>query len=328
MKYGIIDIGSNTIRVVVYEITDDGFQCIFNKKQFVQLIDYVNNGTMRDEGKRNMLFAVRQLADVAALFRPKRIDCFATAPFRAVNNPDELTGMIKTFTGLNVQVLSGEEEARLQMAGSRFIHGLDDGLFADLGGGSLEAGLMTGGSIVHAQSIDIGCVSLSGRFVNGLFPNSQELKKLKAYIDKRLSELSWLGEAQEQTLVCTGGTARAFAEIHKSLSGSSVPVDSYEIDPKELKTACQTLINMDIEGVRLIARHASGRIFTLVPGAVALWRLAKAAKVSRVRFSTYGVREGYIIENILNRRTRMAVRMQANKTRPETDGGYGKEDVV
>ena len=328
MKYGIIDIGSNTIRVVVYEITDDGFECIFNKKQFVQLIDYVNNGTMRDEGKRNMLFAVRQLADVAAHFRPQRIDCFATAPFRAVNNPSELTDMITTFTGLHVKVLSGDEEARLQMAGARYIHGLDDALFVDLGGGSLEAGLMTKGDVAHAQSIDIGCVNLSGRFVSGLFPSKLELKKLKAYIDNRLSELSWLSEAQGQTLVCTGGTARALAEIHKSLSGSNVPVDSYEIDAKELKTTCQTLIDMDIEGVRLIARHASGRIFTFVPGAVALWRLAKAAKVSRVKFSTYGVREGYLIDHYLNKRARSAEPIQPYITRPETDGGYGKEDVV
>jgi exopolyphosphatase/guanosine-5'-triphosphate,3'-diphosphate pyrophosphatase len=327
MKYGIIDIGSNTIRVVVYKITDDGFECIFNKKQFVQLIDYVNNGRMRDEGKRNMLFAVKQLAEAAAHFRPERIDCFATAPFRAVQAHGELSDMIKTFTGLNAVVLSGEEEARLQMTGARFIHGTDDGLFVDLGGGSLEAGLMTGGRIAHAQSIDIGCVNLSSRFVSGFFPSKQELKKLKSYIDKKLSEMNWLSEAQGQSLICTGGTARALGEIHKTLYGSSVPVDSYGIDAKELKQTYETLMDMDIEGVRLIAKHASGRIFTFVPGVVALWRLAKAAKVNQVQFSTYGVREGYLINNILMTRPHAGVVKQA-RNRSETDGGYGKEDVV
>ncbi len=325
MRYGIIDIGSNTIRVVVYDITRDGFECIFNKKEFVQLIDYVHNGAMRDEGKRNMLYAVRQLADVAAHFRPERIDCIATAPFRAVNNPAELTGMITAFTGFNVRVLSGEEEARFQMAGARFIHSLDGALFVDLGGGSLEAALMADGGIAHAQSVDIGCVNLSTRFVSRIFPSKQELKRLKAYIDKKLTEIDWLSEAQGQTMVCTGGTARALAEIHKSLCGSSVPADAYEIDAKELKLTCQTLMDMDVEGIRLIARHASGRIFTFMPGAVALWRLAKAAGVSRVKFSTYGVREGYLIDNILNHKDAAAV---SPVRRPETDGGYGKQNVV
>lgn len=328
MKYGIIDIGSNTIRVVVYEITKDGFECIFNKKQFVQLIGYIANGRMRDEGKRSMLFALKQMAEVAAHFRPDRIDCFATAPFRSVGNADELCDMIKTFTGLNVQVLSGEEEARLQLIGASYIHGADDGLFVDLGGGSMEAGLLMDGGIAYAQSIDIGCVNLSSRFVSGLFPSQSELNKLKCYIDKKLSELSWLSEAKGCSMMCTGGTARALCEIHKTLSGSAVPADAYEIDAKEIKLTCKTLMDMDIEGVRLIARHASGRIFTLVPGVVALWRLAKAAKINRVKFSTYGVREGYLINKGLMTRTNEASIKQTQEKRLGTDGGYGKEDVV
>lgn len=327
MKYGIIDIGSNTIRVVVYAISNNGFECIFNKKEFVQLIDYVKNGTMRDEGKRNMLYAVRKLADAAAYFRPERIDCFATAPFRAVDHPEELTGMITAFTGLGVQILSGEEEARYQMMGARYIHECDDALYVDLGGGSMEAGLMKAGSMAYAQSIDIGCVNLSSRFISHIFPSKQELKMLKAYIDKKLAEISWLREAQGHTLVCTGGTARALAEIHKSLSGSSVPADAYEIGAKELKQICETLLDMDIEGVRLIARHASGRIFTFMPGAVVLWRLAKAAKTSRVRFSTYGVREGYLIANVLNKNAVSVSSAQA-ANRTGTDGNYGQQNVV
>lgn len=299
MNYGIIDIGSNTIRVVVYKITKDRFECLFNKKKFVQLISYIENGRMRDEGIRSMIFAVKQLAEVAQHFSPKIIECFATAPFRAVNNSDELIDVIKNFTGLNTRVLSGDEEAQFELIGAQYLNGVDTGLFVDLGGGSMEAGLLKNGEIRQAQSIDIGCVNLTNRFVSGLFPVKQELKALKSHIDERLSEIKWLDESSGFNMICTGGTARALGEIHKSLTGSSMPLDSYTMDVEELKSVYKTIMEMEIEGLRLITKQAPGRIFTFVPGTVALWRLAKMAQVKQVGFSTFGVREGYLIKNIM-----------------------------
>ncbi len=299
MNYGIIDIGSNTIRIVVYKITKNRFECLFNKKQFVQLIGYVKNGRMRDEGKRSMILAVKQLAEIAQHFNPKRIDCFATAPFRAVDNADELIGMIKNFTGLKTRVLSGEEEAQLELIGAQYLNGTKTGLFVDLGGGSLEAGLLENGEIKHAQSINIGCVNLTDGFVSGLFPTKQELKRLKTHIDEKLGELSWLHEAAGFRMICTGGTARALGELHQSLTGSTIPLDAYSMDAKEIKSVYKTIIEMETEGLRLISKQASGRIFTFVPGTVALWRIAKTVQAKQVSFSTYGVREGFLIKYIL-----------------------------
>ena len=299
MNYGIVDIGSNTIRIVVYSVKERQFECLFNEKQFVQLITYVKNGSMRDEGIRSMIAALRQLLQLASHFHPVKIYCFATAPFRAVADTGQLAGIIRNFTGLEVETLTGEEEARLGLVGAKYQTGATDGLFVDLGGGSMEAGLLKEGQVLHTQSIPLGCVNISNRFVSGLLPKDKELKKIKHYIDESVSAFSWLDEAQGLDMYCMGGTARALGQMHKALRGSTVPLETYIMDAKELKYVYQDVIEMNTDGVRLMSRVCPGRICTFVPGAVMLWRLAKAADARKVRLSTYGVREGYLILHIL-----------------------------
>jgi len=300
MNYGIIDIGSNTIRVVVYGVREKNFECLYNEKQFVQLITYVKNGSMRDEGVRSMIAALRKLQQLAFHFHPVKICCFATAPFRAVKDSGRLTEIIRNFTGLDVETLTGEEEARLGLIGAQYQAGATDGLFVDLGGGSMEASLLRQGSILHTQSISLGCVNISNRFVSGLLPGDKELKKIKRCADEGLSAFSWLHEARGLDMYCMGGTARALGQIHKTLSGNPAPTEAYAMDAREIKSVYQSVIRMDTAGVRLMSQVCPGRIYTFVPGAIMMWRLAKKAEVNQVRISTYGVREGFLIHRILN----------------------------
>lgn len=300
MNYGIVDIGSNTIRIVVYGVKERRFECLFNEKQFVQLITYVKNGSMRDEGVRSMIAALRQLLRLASHFHPVKIYCFATAPFRAVADVGQLAGIIRNFTGLEVETLTGEEEARLGLVGAKYQTGATDGLFVDLGGGSMEASMLKDGHVLHTQSIPLGCVNISNRFVSGLLPKDKELKKIKHCMDKGLSAFSWLSEARGLDMYCMGGTARALGQMHKALRGSTTPSEAYMMDARELKHVYQDILEMNTSGVRLMSQICPGRIFTFVPGAVMLWRLAKTADAQKVRLSTYGVREGYLIQRILN----------------------------
>jgi len=100
MNYGIIDIGSNTVRIVVYRVKGDNFECLFNEKLFIQLIDYVNNGVMREAGMKSLINALQQLKNMAMRFDLADLKCFATAPFRAVNDPALLIDVVKKLPGL------------------------------------------------------------------------------------------------------------------------------------------------------------------------------------------------------------------------------------
>ena len=299
MNYGIIDIGSNTVRIVVYEVSGNRFERMFNKKIFVQLIGYVKDGIMTDQGIRKLILCIQELQHAASYFHPVRIVGFATAPFRALKSAGNLVDMTRTVTGLNVEVLTGETEAKLGLIGARHSTGIQDGLFVDLGGGSMEASLLLDGKIRYAQSIDLGCVTLCDRFVSNILPSRAEQKQIKDYVDIKARGFEWLGQARGLSMHCIGGTARALGRIHRTLWDSVIPLNVYRMDIKDIKTVCQTIIGMKTAGIRLMSNQCAGRIFTFVPGAIALWRLGKGAGAADVRFCTYGVREGYLISRIM-----------------------------
>lgn len=300
MNYGIIDIGSNTIRVVVYRVNQNKFECLFNDRLFVQLIGYVKNGTMQEEGIKNLICSLRQLQNLALRFDLKALRCFATAPFRAVRDPAHLKSVVKEFTGLDIDVLDGTEEALLGISGTRRINNITNGLFVDLGGGSVEISLLKEGGVEHTQSIDIGCVNLCNKFVSGVLPGKKELERLKKHIHQRLLEIPWLNEAGGLDMYCIGGTSRALGHIHKAIFGRDVPLNDYLIDTIEIKNVYKFVLESGVEGIRLLSRHCPGRIFTFVPGALVLWKLAKRSGACKVRFNTFGVREGYLIERMLS----------------------------
>jgi exopolyphosphatase/guanosine-5'-triphosphate,3'-diphosphate pyrophosphatase len=299
MNYGIVDIGSNTIRIVVYDVRERRFECLYNEKQFVQLITYVKNGRMQDEGMRSMISALRQLTRLVFHYHCKEIRCFATAPFRAVEDTAHLKDIIHNFTGLEVETLSGEEEARLGLIGASYQTGANSGLFVDLGGGSMEISLMKDHRILHASSIPLGCVNISSRFVSGLMPTEKELKKIKHCAGEAIAAFPWLEEAQGMDMYCIGGTARALGQIRKTLLGSGTQNEVYTMEARDIKHVYQNLIELKLEGVRLMSRVCPARIFTFIPGAVMLRRVAKAAGIEKVHLNTYGVREGYLIRRII-----------------------------
>lgn len=316
MNYGIIDIGSNTVRIVVYRVDKGKFEYLFNEKRFVQLINHIENGAMKDAGISALICSLQHMQNMALRFNLKALKCFATAPFRAVKDIGHLVGIVKKFTGIDVDVLSGEEEARLGVIGARHQKDINDGLFADLGGGSMEISMLRAGEIIYAQSIDLGCVSLSGKFVSGILPDRKEIKELKAYADDQLSKLKWLKCAEGFDLYCLGGTARALCRIHQSMEGRYPEINGYSIPAKEIKNVCKYIVEMNTEGIRLLTKICPGRIFTFVPGALVLWRLAKISDVRNAYFSTYGIREGYLMERVM---PEMDCEPNDNKTEEKRD---------
>ena len=299
MNYGIIDIGSNTIRLVIYKSVDGKFECLANEKYFVQLISYIKKGVMSDDGIKSMIRALTNLKEMAVHYDLKMLHCFATAPFRAVDQADYLIEIVKEFTGMEVKVLSGLDEAVLGVAGARYICGTDHGLFVDLGGGSMEISLLKEGEIAHATSIELGSVSVSNHFVEGILPKKKEIKKIKEYVDKSLRELPWLHEASGMNMYCIGGTSRALGLLHKVFYGSEAALESYSFSAKDIKGMVKSIVIMKTEGIRLMTKYCPGRIFTLVPGIIILARLAKYARTDKIYFSPFGVREGFLINNIL-----------------------------
>jgi exopolyphosphatase/guanosine-5'-triphosphate,3'-diphosphate pyrophosphatase len=299
MKYGVIDIGSNTIRLVVYKVTGGRMEYLLNEKYFVQLIAYIKNGELSKTAVQSLLTVLSSLKGLAAHHDLKELCCFATAPFRALSDPQAIVDLIRERIGLHVVQLTGEEEARYGVIGARYDHDILQGLFVDLGGGSMETTIVRDGAIQKSESIDIGSVSLSHKFVSDIFPTEKELAKIKNHIDKRLEEISWIREAADMDMYLMGGTARSMGQVHAEIHASDVDLEHYSFLCNEIKTLYKKVWEMETEGIRLLSKICPGRIFTFVPGVLLLSKTAQMAKTVRVHFSLHGVREGYLLERVL-----------------------------
>lgn len=136
MKFAIVDLGSNTIRLSVYNtLPEGGFDLLFSEKEMAGLVSYVHGGVLSPEGIQRACGAIR---DFQALLRQFDLDAphvFATASLRNIRNTEEAVEQIRAATGVGVDVISGELEARLGYYGARTATDLQDGAMFDIGGG-------------------------------------------------------------------------------------------------------------------------------------------------------------------------------------------------
>ena len=189
MICGIVDLGSNTIRLSIYHWEGQDFRLLLNKKTMAGLAGYVQGGVLSDSG---ILVACRTRSSYRALldnFQVSKMHVFATASLRNISNTGEAVETIRDVTGIPVEVLSGDEEAALSFKGAVLPGGVSTGLLADIGGGSFELVSYEDMSITSACSLPVGSLSLYTRFVNGLFPTPEERKAMRSMTAEELREL-------------------------------------------------------------------------------------------------------------------------------------------
>ena len=160
MICGIVDLGSNTIRLPIYHWEGQDFRLLLNKKTIAGLAGYVQGGVLSDSG---ILVACRTLSSYRALldnFQVSKMHVFATASLRNISNTGEAVETIRDVTGIPVEVLSGDAEAALSFKGAVLPGGVSTGLLADIGGGSFELVSYEDMSITSACSLPVGSLSL------------------------------------------------------------------------------------------------------------------------------------------------------------------------
>ena len=190
MLCGIVDLGSNTIRLSIYHCDQGQFRLLLHKKTMAGLAGYVREGILSDSG---ILVACRTLAAYRALldnFNVTHMHVFATASLRNIFNTAEAVETIRDVTGIQVEVLSGEEEAALSFRGAVLPGGVSTGVLADIGGGSFELVGYEDMAITLACSLPVGSLSLYTRFTEGLFPTADECRAMMFETAHRQQQLA------------------------------------------------------------------------------------------------------------------------------------------
>ena len=297
MIQAVIDVGSNSIRMSVYQCENGSISPMIDKKETVGLAGYIENGVLTEEGMYRAADTIGAFIGVLSKFQIQNVSVFATASLRNAINQEEAVRFIEERTGHRVEVISGDEEARLDFIGATQFLSVQDGVLVDIGGGSTEVVLFAGGRISNLTSIPMGSLNMYTRFASGITLQNDERKLMRQEILDNLDTLYWAPMEPVQTLVGVGGTARAFKKICHELY--KVPRDVQRLDAGYLGMLVKIFKKGDVNLCRKIYKIAPERMLTIQPGLTILNELAKRFGASEVVVSRYGVREGYLIEHVL-----------------------------
>lgn len=290
-NYAVVDLGSNTIRLSVYQVQPDGsFHLLFSEKEMAGLANYISGRVMRPEGFQRASQALLNFRKLLAQFGMEEVHVFATASLRNIRNTEEAVAAIFAQTGLLVDVISGQEEAQLGYYGALQGGTLRDGVLFDIGGGSTELVSFAGGAILEARSLEIGSLNLFRRNVEKIWPKKAEIQGILAQIQKSLDQVPLRAE----TVCGVGGTARAMLKLRNA----RFRTEGRTISIEELETVTALLRDRSREARDLILEVCPDRLHTIIPGALLMTTLAEKLEARVVTVSPYGVREGYLCRKL------------------------------
>ena len=298
MLYGIIDIGSNTIRMNIYKIDGHQFHLLLSKKEAVGLVQYVKKSVMSQEGIDRLAECLNQFRDMIELLHLDGYSAFATASLRNIDNSEDVINAIFKRCRVRIDLLSGAQEGRISFHGA--IYGLahQNGIYVDTGGGSSEVVLYDRRQIGYVASLPIGSLNLYNKYVKNIIPTKSEIKTIQERIEKELAAIDRKKSIlKAEDLSITGGSMRAIRSVLVSLRW--IEKDVYEFDVSMLKQLVKYLQEDEGKTVHLFLKVKPDRVHTMFPGLLIIDTIAQYTKAKRIQVSTNGVREGYLMEKIL-----------------------------
>lgn len=298
LRCAVIDIGSNTIKMTTYDYGGGKLHERKRKTVNAGLIAYVQGGVLTDEGIRILTSAVSELNAFAKADRCTKIYPFATAGLRAASNSAEAIEAVKARTGLVIDLISGDREARLSF--EALLPSLDkqvqSGIAIDMGGGSTE---MVGFADRRAKrnvSLRLGALVLYTKFVSNILPTPREALKIRGYVASKLIRQPWLSE-YGSTIYINGGTGRTLARLHAELHNkdSSLP---YRVSYADMAHMLDLITSMDRSFKQLLIKEVPTRIHTFPAGLCALLTIMEIAGATELVVTTASIREGYLLSRL------------------------------
>ncbi len=286
----VIDIGSNSVRLVVYESMTRSLVTLFNEKTLCGLGREVQTtGLLAPDAVAKALTSLRRFRALCRVMKVGRVYAIATAACRDATNGPDFIAKAERICGVKIEILSGPREAKLSALG--VISGIHkpDGIVGDLGGGSLELIDVQGNRIRSGVTLPLGSLALQDL-------SHKSLKRAERIVRNDLSDVAQLKAGRGRTFYAVGGTWRALARIHivqsgyplRVMHGYSIPAPDALDFARRLRRLAAANMLADIEVV------ADARRPLLTYAALVLEYIIRVAKPKTIVFSTFGVREGLL----------------------------------
>lgn len=303
MNYSLIDIGSNSIRLTVYEINGFNFKPLFHSKIMAGLAGYVEKGKLSDAGIEVAQSALLEFKNTLLSLSVQNVSVFATASLRNIENTEKVMKLLNETSGFHIELIDESEEALLGYNGAKLeFPDISEGIFTDIGGASTEIISFSNNAPISIASYRIGSLNLYKNNVKKIFPGKKSLANISHAIMSELPKKSDITCTPNAPLICVGGTARATMKLARKIY--QLPKDCNTLTSKQVNHIFNLLTSNSNKSIRMILRTAPDRIHTIIPGLFILKNILLLYNSKKIIVSNYGIREGFLCKKII----------QSNKT--------------
>ena len=292
-RVGVIDIGSNSVRMVVFDGAARSPAYFYNEKILCGLgAGFVETGRLNASGRARALSALKRFAALAAGMNVSALVTVATAAMREAEDGAEFRAEAEAATGLTIHVVDGREEARLSAQGVLLGWPGAQGMVCDIGGSSMElAELMGDGLVGRRETSDLGPLKLQG--IKG------GKKAIRAHIAATIATLQTTLPDRPERLFLVGGSWRAIARIDMERRGYPLKVlHEYRMSRKDVRATLDYIAKADLEELRSHTGTSAERMKLVPLAAMVLKELVKRFKPEEIAVSAYGIREGLLYEQM------------------------------
>ena len=297
--YGVIDVGSNTIRLSIYEVSNGEVYPMLNNKTTAGLAGYVKKGKKKKKGIQKACDVLNRYKEMMEHFPLEELFVFATASLRNISNTDDALQTIQAETGLSVDVLTGYQEATFDFIGAAHSINLDEGVLLDIGGGSTEILVYERGEIQNAVSLPFGSLSMFTNYVSSLFPTKKEKKEIEAAVLKEVEKIKFLQNKKFDTVVGIGGSIRATKNMNNSVF--ELPKENNVIIAEDVPKLLKQFKGNENEVLRRVLKVSPDRVHTLIPGMIVMNTVCEYVQCKDIIMSAFGVREGYLYQKLFSK---------------------------
>lgn len=295
MRHAIVDIGSNTIRLIIFDINENknNFKKVLNKKYTAGLITYVHDGELSRKGIKKLIKTLSSIKNIVLELNVDTFSPFATASLRNLENTEEVLEEVKKDLDIDIDVLEQVEEAFLGNVGIRSEIKVDSGISVDIGGASTEVVYFEEDGPREYINLKTGSLLLFGENVSRILPKKSEIRAIEKSVIRELNSSHFSNK--ENKLIGIGGTIRTTGKVIADLWNE----DEKKFTLKDIYKLLNLIKDRNTETIRSIIRTNPARIHTIIPGIIILKILMEKLGIDEIEVSDNGLREGYLIYKVL-----------------------------
>ncbi len=299
-KWAVIDIGSNTIRLVIYKKNRLGsLKEAENIKTVARLRHYLSeDNVLLPEGVDLLIEILQGFKEIIQYHQVSNIFCVATASVRQSKNQHDILKKVKELTGFEIQVFSEKEEAFFGFYAVTHSTPINTGITIDMGGGSTEITYFKNRELKHFHSFPFGVVSLKEQFMKQDRMTENERKALSEFILSSLEQLPWL-KCLQIPVIAIGGSARNIAQIDQNLKKYPIAgIHQYVMSFEDLRQMQNYLERLTVDQLEKVEGLSKDRADIIVPSLEMFVKLCEYSQSYSFMFSRRGLRDGISMKKV------------------------------